>query len=83
MTASQSAMLYARGWRTGAGVRAIDPGEPQRDPDWLRGFRDGRAAWHAAVDAERERLGLRPARPVWLADAATVALPSDDAGGER
>lgn len=78
MSASQSALLYARGWRHGAGVRAIDPCEPQRNPDWMRGFRDGRAAWHAAVDAERERLGLRPAKPEWL----VAAIETIDAARE-
>jgi hypothetical protein len=60
---------YRKGWTTGAKIGTI-PKEFENHPNpaahehFSRGWTDGRAAFHAALLAERERLGLPPPNPL-------------------
>jgi hypothetical protein len=52
-------MNYTRGFRKGA---AGVPRDPQGPEDWQRGYEDGQAATHSAIDAEAERLNFASSR---------------------
>lgn len=50
---------YRRGWVDGGGFRAYE--YPDMSGEYDRGYRDGRAAFKAAMETARVRLDLPPA----------------------
>lgn len=64
---------YTHGWMDGASVKPWGAHTVIDEVVYDRAYRDGREAFHVAVNAERARLGMAPSKDLRLASHAERA----------